>query len=297
MRAVSLPAAARSAPVRIRHEARLRTLEVVRAETLTPRMRRIVLGGEALDGFVSAAADDHVKLFLPAPGQDRPILPGMGPNGPVFPQNAVRPIARDYTPRRFDADARELTIDFVLHGDGPATSWAAQARAGQMVGIGGPRGSLLIADDFDCYLLVGDETALPAIGRRLEELPSGARAIVLVEVAGGEEERYLRHAASLADATSLTGFAGRPSTGGHSVRWLTRNDAHAGDAEPLLGALRDLDWPSGDIHAWMAGESGVIRRLRSHLAVERGLPRDRIRAAGYWKAGDAASHERIEEEP
>lgn len=267
----------RSRPLRIRHETRTRLLQVARAETLTPRMRRVVLAGEALDGFVSAAADDHVKLFLPAPGQDRPMLPTLGPNGPVFPEGAVLPVARDYTPRRFDAQARELTIDFVLHGDGPATSWAAQARSGQWVGIGGPRGSFLAVDDCDCTLLVGDETALPAIGRRLEELPTGARAIVLIEIASDAERRYLASAASL------------------SVTWLPRNGAPAGRPDLLLGALAGLDWPPGEVHAWMAGEIGVIRRLREHLIHVRGLDRDRVRAAGYWRHGEAAAHERLED--
>lgn len=266
----------RSRPLRVRHEPRTRMLQVARVEILTPHMRRVVLQGEALDGFASAAADDHIKLFLPAPGQDRPILPSLGPNGPVFADGAVRPIARDYTPRRFDARARELTIDFVLHGDGPATSWAAQARAGQMVGIGGPRGSFPAADDFDCYLLAGDETALPAIGRRLEELPTGSRAVVLVEIAGPAEQRYLPSAASL------------------SVSWLPRRGAAAGSTALLLRALRELDWPSGDVHAWMAGELGIIRQMREHLMSVRGLDRDRIRASGYWRHGLAASHESLD---
>ena len=263
--------------IRVRHQTRTRLLHVVRAEALTPHMRRVVLGGEALDGFVSAAADDHVKLFLPAPGQDAPILPTLGPNGPVFPDGAIRPVARDYTPRRFDPATRELTIDFVLHGEGPAASWAARARPGQVVGIGGPRGSFLAPDDFDCYLLVGDETALPAIGRRLEELPTGARAVVIVEVADAAEQRYLPSAASL------------------SITWLSRRGAEAGGADLLLGALRDLEWPPGDIHAWMAGETGVMRRLREHLIMQRGIDRDCIRASGYWQHGVAASHGRIED--
>ena len=273
------PAAARARPERIRHEIKRRMLEVVRADTLTPRMRRIVLGGDALEGFNSAAADDHLKLFLPAPGQDRPILPTIGPNGPFFPQDVIQPIARDYTPRRFDARAGELTIDFVLHGHGPATSWAAHARPGQVVGIGGPRSSMPIADDFACYLLAGDETALPAIGRRLEELPTGARAIVLAEIADMAEARYL------------------PGSADHSIHWLPRNGMPSGRPDLMLRGLQELDWPAGDTHLWMAGESGVIRRLRAYLVAERGVEREDIRASGYWKAGDAASHEQIDADP
>jgi NADPH-dependent ferric siderophore reductase len=265
-------------PLRVRHQNGARLLHVSRVETLTPRMRRIVLAGASLAGFVSAAADDHVKLFLPAPGQDRPILPMLGPNGPVFPQGAARPIGRDYTPRRFDAAACELTIDFVLHGDGPATSWAAQASPGKCVGIGGPRGSFLTNDDAGTLLLLaGDETALPAIARRLEELPPGARAIALIEVADEAEQMHLPSAASTA------------------ITWLFRDGRPAGDPALLLAALRQTAWPTGDLHAWMAGEIGTVRALRTHLLTERGLSRDRVHASGYWKHGEAGAHTKVED--
>jgi NADPH-dependent ferric siderophore reductase len=162
---------------RVRHETKMRLLQVREVSRLTPKMVRVVVGGEALAGFISAAHDDHVKLFFPQPGHDKPVLPTPTPNGPVYPEGAPRPAARDYTPRRYDATANALTIDFVLHGVGPATTWAAQARPGQFLGVGGPRGSFIVPDDFDWYLLAGDETAIPAIGRRLQELPAGTRVI------------------------------------------------------------------------------------------------------------------------
>jgi NADPH-dependent ferric siderophore reductase len=113
---------------RVRHETRLRLLQAKNVEHITPKMLRITVGGDELAGFVSAAHDDHVKLFFPQPGQTKPVLPTSSPNGPLYPADAPRPAARDYTPRRYDAAAGTLAIDFVLHGDGPATSWAAQAR-------------------------------------------------------------------------------------------------------------------------------------------------------------------------
>lgn len=96
---------------------------------------------------------------------------------------------RDYTPRRFDLKTGELDIDFVLHGDGPASTWAAQAQPGQTLHIGGPRGSMVVPDMFDSYLLIGDETALLAIARRLEELSANCRATVVVEVENAAEEQ------------------------------------------------------------------------------------------------------------
>jgi NADPH-dependent ferric siderophore reductase len=251
-------------PLRVRHATRIRLVQVTHVEQLSPRMRRVVLGGEALDGFVSAAADDHVKLFFPAPGEDKPVLPALGPDGPVFPEGAARPVARNYTPRRFDAASRELTIEFVLHGDGPAAAWSAQARPGSWLGVGGPRGSFLVSEDFSTYLLVGDESALPAIARRLEEIGPGVRAIALIEIADRNEERHL------------------PSAGNVSIIWRHRNGVRPGTGTLLQDALKSIDMPSQDTHAWLAGETDTVRRLRAHLIDEREFPPHHVHAAAYW---------------
>jgi NADPH-dependent ferric siderophore reductase len=156
---------------RIRHALKFRLLQVTRVTALNPYLVRVTFTGDSLDDFVSASFDDHVKLFFPQPGEAMPALPQAGPDGPIFDASKPRPIARDFTPRRFDRVARELDIEFVLHEAGPATAWAAQAAPGQYLGIGGPRGSFVIPTQFDWHLMIGDETALPAIARRLEELP------------------------------------------------------------------------------------------------------------------------------
>src|ERR1700722_18612396 len=133
---------------RVRHELKMRLLQVRDVSRLTPKMVRVVVGGEALSGFVSASYDDHVKLFFPHPGEDKPVLPTPSPNGPVYPEGIVRPPSPDYTPRRFDAAANTLTLDFVLHDAGPATAWAAQAKTGQFLGGGGPSDGLVIPAGF-----------------------------------------------------------------------------------------------------------------------------------------------------
>jgi len=261
---------------RVRHDLKLRELTVRRLTRLTPQMLRVTLGGEALRGFSSAAADDHCKVFFPAPGASRPVLP-QGPPGSHASREAdgPTPIARDYTPRRYDAAKLELDLDFVLHGEGPAASWASQAEVGQTLGVGGPRGSFVVSDDFDWYLLVGDETALPAIGRRLEELRAAARVICLIEVQDEREQLSLTSPATL------------------SVHWLHRGSEGPGGAQQLLEALRRLKLPPGDGYAWIACESHVARILREHLSVERCLNKPWIKAAGYWKRGAIATHENI----
>ena len=258
---------------RRRHDLKMRLLTVRRVGRLTPNMVRITLTGDDLSGFVSASFDDHVKLFFAPPGQDRPVLPQPGPNGAVFPEGATRPAARDYTPRRYDPVGNELDIDFALHDAGPATEWAAAAQPGQMLGVGGPRGSFVIPDDFDWYLLIGDETAVPALGRRLEELPPTASALVIAEVAKAAEELAWQSRAAL------------------TVTWLHRGTEAPGGADRLEAAVNGLRLPAGDGYTWVAGESDVAKRLRRQLLDQHGLRKEWLRAAGYWKRGATALHE------
>ncbi|MDF3837793.1 siderophore-interacting protein [Cupriavidus basilensis] len=264
---------------RVRHPLKMRLLQVVRTQAVSPQLLRVTLAGDDLKDFVSASFDDHVKVFFPAPGQDKPALPELGPNGPVFPEGVPKPAARDYTPRRYDPAAGELDIEFVLHGDGPASTWAAQAAPGQHLGVGGPRGSFVIPDGFDWHLLVGDETALPAIGRRLEELPAGVSALVVLAVDNAAAEIPL------------------PSHAEVQVRWQHRDGAPAGTSAGALleQALRELTLPRGEGYVWAAGEAAAMRAVRQYLVGERGIEKGRIRAASYWKAGAAAVHETLED--
>jgi NADPH-dependent ferric siderophore reductase len=245
---------------RLRHPVVFRAITVERVHDITPMMRRVVFGGADLEGFLSAAPDDHAKLFFPAPGTEL-RKPTMTPDGLVFPEGVGPLPMRDYTPRHFDPQRRELTIDFVLHGDGPAAGWAANATVGQAIGVGGPRGSMVVADDFDTYVLAGDETALPAIGRWLEEMPASARAVVVIEVANEAERQVLVSKASVA------------------FHWCFRN---AG-SDTLETTLRDLAVPAGDTFWWVATESRRARNLRALLVDQRGNDSAWVKATGYWK--------------
>ena len=245
-------------PQRIRHETRRRELTVRAVEKLTPSMIRVTVGGD-LAGFVSLGFDDHVKLFFPLGGAE----PGSEP----------QLAGRNYTPRLFDPKAGTLVIDFALHDAGPATQWAAQAQPGQTLTIGGPRGSFVIPVDYDWHLLVGDDTALPAIARRLGELPAGAKAVVLIEVDSAADEIPL---ATRADA---------------KVSWVHRHGAPAGECERLSRALRAAALPAGDFYAWVACESSVAKALRTQLLAECGAKPQWTRASGYWRRGAADVHD------
>ena len=242
--------------IRHRHETRRRRLTVAEKDHLTPAMIRIVLTGEELADFVSLGADDHIKLFLPAEDGDRQEK-------------------RDYTPRAYDRDARRLTIDFAVHEAGPATRWAIAAQTGDEIEIGGPRGSAVVSPTFDWWLLIGDETALPAIGRRIEELPAGVEVISVVAVASAEEEQTF---------TTLAR---------HSAIWAHRPGDQADDPTALLSALRDIALPEGDGFVWIAAETTVARAVRDYLSAERGHPREWTKAAGYWRKGEADSHGKL----
>lgn len=254
---------------RVRHPLRYRRLTVRRVESISPAMRRIVLGGDDLEGFVSAGFDDHVKVFVPDEAGRLPE-PVVGENGLIFPDDAPKPPGRDYTPRFHDAERLELTIDFGLHGRGPATAWASTAAPGSILGVAGPRGSAVVSDTFDWHLLVGDETALPAIARRLEQLPPAAIAIVVVEVGDRRDEQPL---SSRADAR---------------VTWVHRHEA---GADGIAREVTALTLPDGEGFAWVAGEASMARAVRRHLLAERGLDAACVKAAAYWRIGAVGKHE------
>ena len=260
---------------RVRHELKFRLLSVVQVQRISPHMVRVTLGGADLQGFTSPGFDDHVKVFFPDPATGELVLPS-GPPAPGAPQDGPRPTMRDYTPRRFDAQALTLEIDFALHDAGPATTWAAQAQVGQTLGIGGPRGSFVLPTEFDGHLLVGDDTALPAIARRLAELPAGAPTLVLAEVDGPADEQPLDSAAEV------------------SLVWVHRQGSPHGASALLLERLRSLRLPPGDIHAWVACETHAAKALRAHLVNERGVKPQWTKAAGYWRQGSVASHDTID---
>lgn len=234
---------------RVRFEPRRRALQVAAVERIGDGFVAVTFAGQDLEDFTSLSFDDHVKFMLPAADGER--------------------VMRDYTPRRFDAARHTLTIEFALHGAGPAADWARQAAPGQHAMVGGPRGSMIVPTDYDWHLLAGDDSALPAIARRLEELPVGKHAIVLVQVNSAADERSFDTRADV------------------QVQWVRSSEA-------WLAALRALKLPAGEGFAWCAGEAGTMAQARDILLLEHGHPREAMRVAAYWKPGAADFHERLE---
>jgi NADPH-dependent ferric siderophore reductase len=240
-----------------------RLLQVQRSTRITPRMIRVTLAGAELAGFGGEGPDRRIKMFFPVPGQDRPAVPRATSGGPLWPAGQARPTIRTYTVRRFDAAAGELDVDFVLHeGHGPAAAWARDARPGCWVGVSEPGGRYEPDPDVDFHVVIGDETALPAVATVLDALPTGPAVLAFLEVADAAEEQELPGAAT--------------------VRWVHRGDRPPG--VPLAEVVRAAEFPAGAGQAWLSGESGCVKDLRKHLLDERGLDRRRIYATGYWRA-------------
>jgi len=234
---------------------------------ITPRLVSVEVGGDALADFRLEVPTSHIKVFLPAPGQDQPVLPVQTPDGVAWPDETQRPVVRTYTPRRFDAESGTLEIQFVLHGEGPASEWAERAAARDRLGVAGPGGRFSLDETAAHWWIAGDESAIPAVGTLLEALPAHARADVHIEVAGADDE---------------IAFASAART---SVTWHRRRSPDAFGAE-LDEAARAAELADG-ARVWVACEAAAMRGIRRHFTRERGLPLNSLVTRGYWRIGEA----------
>ncbi|WP_205470922.1 siderophore-interacting protein [Nocardioides sp. SYSU D00038] len=232
---------------------------------ITPSLVRVVLGDGDLDGFVAPdETDAYVNVAIP---------PAEAPYDAVFDPQQVRadhpaevqPARRRYTVRSWDPTARELTIDFVVHGtEGVAGPWAEAARPGDVLVFEGPSGGYRPDPEADWHLMVGDESALPAIAASLEAVPAGAPVVVRLVCDGPDHELELT------------------TPGRLDLAWLHRTGVPA-DATLLADSLRDLAFPEGRVHAFVHGEAEEVRAVRRHLLADRGLPRAEMSCSPYWR--------------
>jgi NADPH-dependent ferric siderophore reductase len=239
---------------------------VRRTEPLSPSMVRVVVGGPELSRFAANEySDAYVKLVFLRPGVDYPRPLDL---------NAVReqfgspdwPQQRTYTVRNWDPQTLEMTIDFVVHGDeGLAGPWARAARPGDELLLLGPGGGYAPNPTAGRHLMVGDESALPAIAAAVERLPQTAIGHVLLEVDGADQEQKLT------------------APDGVQIRWVHRADRPLGQA--LIQAVADLPFPTVEVQAFVHGEAGMVKELRRLLKIERGVPQSQLSISGYWRHG------------
>jgi NADPH-dependent ferric siderophore reductase len=214
---------------------------VLAVSDVTPRMRRVTVRAESMIGVAVKPAQD-VELWLR--------------------DDTGRRVKRRYTIRHSRPGAGELDLDVLIHGAGPGSAWGATAAPGDAVEFQGPRGKLELTRA-DWHLLVGDESAVPAIAAICESLPDGEEAIAVVEVEDANDE------VPVAAATT----------------WVHRGgDTSPGSAELLAGALGSVRLPPGRGHAYLMGETRAVVALRG-IVESRGLAHDAVFVKGYWNVG------------
>lgn len=249
-------------------------LQVVAREWLTPHLVRLTFSGADGEGLADFPMNDftdaYVKVELPPRGVE------LGWPYDVEQVRATRPadewpVLRTYTIRAFDAAAGTLTMDFVVHGDdGAAGPWARDVVPGgplSRVQVRGPGGGYAPDPEADHHLLVGDASALPAIAAALERLPLGVSADVVVQVENSADEIDL------------------PSDADVRLTWVHAACADGDPGDAVVTAVRALALPEGDVQAFVHGEAGWVKALRSHLRFDRGLGRERLSISGYWRQG------------
>ncbi|WP_032377047.1 siderophore-interacting protein [Rhodococcoides fascians] len=240
------------------------TLSVLRTEALTPHMYRVYLGGENFDDFDAIEETDaYVKLFF---GTDDD------------------PIMRTYTVRSVDTSAREIAIDFVVHGDeGVAGPWATKAKPGDEMSFFGPSGGYVPRPDADWHLFAGDESAIPAISAAVEALPEDAIAKVFIEVADRHDEIYMETLA-VVDVTWVHRGASSNDVG----------DDLAGDNAPLIAAVKGTEWLPGQAQVFVHGEAqAVMHNIRPYIRKERGVGAEWASISGYWRRGRTEENFRV----
>lgn len=302
-------------------------VEVSRVQRLCPSFVRITFAGDDLVGFGACGADQRIKVVLPAPGStaSQLVRTCRGWGDEWYPQwlaapEASRPLLRTYTVRAARPSRGEVDVDFVLHGtggtsstahaagcSGPASRWAASARVGDQLVVVGPDrpgegrawGREWAPPPGGRLLLVGDETAVPAVCAVLEALePEAAlRTVALLEVpcpedalqpvaSGGAQVRWLPRRGPLGEAPHGSLLVPAVSSLLAGQRPVALDGQDASDDDVDLDLLWDVPEAvsSGDLYAWVAGEAGVVRDVR-RLVKAAGLPKASLAAMGYWRAG------------
>jgi NADPH-dependent ferric siderophore reductase len=223
-----------------------------------------------LAGFAELTPAQHIKVLIPEPGAHEVRLPEAGPDGPVWPADQPRPVVRTYTPRSYDAAAGTLEVQFLLHGEGPASAWAERAAVGDKLGIAGPGGRPVPVEAGVRWIIAGDESAIPAIATLLDVLPASAVEAVYVEGAKDASDEF-----ELRSWPPVSWLPADERDPGAALHGLLTDGALAGSAIPA------------DCRVWVACESVAVRRIRLALLGEGQLDGGRLITRGYWKAGEA----------
>lgn len=258
----------------------LREVEVIGIVDITPNMRRLIVAGDQLEAsevdgvprtaFRSEGFDDHVKLVIPPPDGSTVDIGEQGEFRFNWNREALA-LTRDYTVRSVDPEAGSFSFDVVRHDSGLASDWAFSASIGDRLSFAGPKTCATINQDVDFHLLIADETALPAVGRWLEEAPAGTRAHIIVEVPTAEDIQQI------------------PTEADVEIDWLVRGATPPGESTLMYDTVRNVTLPAGRTFAWCAGEALTIAPIRRYLRRDLGLPKEDVEVVGYWRKTPAES--------
>lgn len=253
------PSTPANSPRPARPQAILTVLDVTE---VTPHLVRIRLGGgDTFDNIsTNDATDKYVKLLFADPAHD--LVPPYDLTELREQSPEKLPSRRTYTVREIDVEERQLSIDFVIHGDeGIAGPWAKNAEPGDTLVLVGAGGKYAPAAESDWHLFIADLSAVPAVSSAIEALPADARGVIVADVAEAADR-------VLPDVPP-----------GIEVKWVASD-------EELITAVRDLDWLEGTPQVFAHGERETIKAIRKILK-EREVPREALSISAYWARGRA----------
>lgn len=227
-----------------------RNLTVVKTQQISPNMLRVTLAGNALKDFPEGLEGGYVKVLL-----------------------KEEKLKRSYTIRAFRAEALELDLDFVLHGDndeaGPASDWAANVSIGENIKITGPGSVKRITTSENWYFIIGDMTALPAISVNLETMPRDAKGYAVIEVMEEADKQVI------------------DSPKGMTIIWVI--NPHPDQVNTVLpDAVKNLQWLEGKPNVWLACEFSGMKMLRTYFKSENNVSKNELYISSYWKMGATA---------
>lgn len=254
-----------------------KTLTLKHRQQITPNMLRLTLNGPALDAIIQAYGEEYANHYAGAY-----IKLELTDEGSAYIESAdvsQEPRLRTYSIRRFDIQAKEIDIDFVLHGNEPcnglASYWAQNANIGSKISIRGPGSIKPVETSADAFCLAADMTALPALSTVLEQLHSDATGFAVIQVTSEADQQPLN----------------KPD--GIELIWVTSGADHQ-DKSPLVEVFENQPWPSGVVFAWAACEFSSMRQLRKYLRNEKSVDKDNLYLSSYWKQGRTEDQHKID---
>ena len=310
---------------------------VKHSERISPNFQRVTFTGVDDMGPAGHIMDLRIKLVIPG-AQGLPEMSGKenwyDEWKAIEPEKrgsmrtySIRELRRAGEHGEGSNGEAELDIDFALHGvgtpdSGPAATWAVAAKPGDQLYVVAPQkddesgpGIEFQPGEATNVVILGDETALPAMLRIADEWPAeltGTMYCELVEAADipqidfpenltvhwvprSQEHTYgdllVESAASLFEVENPRGEftppepslsdAAEPAPLVWETPAYSSNDDDDESSEPTSTVAERF----ADTYFWIAGEAGMVTTIRRMLVKGAGISRHSVSFMGYWKNG------------